>query len=99
MPEGFHEPEMTEDEARLDRIARRIIVLSRSTIVVNMRYLDSAVFKLMPVPGLSPPTDGSCSMTPSSCSTNTSRRRASSPETCSTWSSTASSSTPSSMRR
>ena len=59
MPEGFHEPEMTEEEARLDRIARRIIVLSRSTIVVNMRYLDSAVFKLMPVPGaLSLATDG-----------------------------------------
>ena len=59
MPEGFHEPEMTEEEARLDRIARRIIVLSRRTIVVNMRYLDSAVFKLMPVPGaLSLATDG-----------------------------------------
>lgn len=59
MPEGFHEPEMTEEEARLDRIARRIIVLSRSTIVVNMRYLNSAVFKLMPVPGaLSLATDG-----------------------------------------
>ena len=59
MPEGFHDPEMTEEEARLDRIARRIIVLSRSTIVVNMRYLDSAVFKLMPVPGaLSLATDG-----------------------------------------
>ena len=59
MPDGFHEPEMTEEEARLDRIARRIIVLSRSTIVVNMRYLDSAVFKLMPVPGaLSLATDG-----------------------------------------
>lgn len=59
MPEGFHELEMTEEEARLDRIARRIIVLSRSTIVVNMRYLDSAVFKLMPVPGaLSLATDG-----------------------------------------
>ena len=56
---GFQEPEMTEEEARLDRIARRIIILSRSTIVVNMRYLDSAVFKLMPVPGaLSLATDG-----------------------------------------
>ncbi|MBQ1596111.1 MAG: VWA domain-containing protein, partial [Clostridia bacterium] len=33
--------------------------LSRSTIVMNMRYLDSAVFKLMPVPGaLSLATDG-----------------------------------------
>ena len=57
--QGFQEPEMTEEEARLDRIARRIIILSRSTIVVNMRYLDSAVFKLMPVPGaLSLATDG-----------------------------------------
>ena len=26
---GFQEPEMTEEEARLDRIARRIIILSR----------------------------------------------------------------------
>ncbi len=50
---------MTEEEARLDRIARRIIILSRSTIVVNMRYLDAAVFHLMPVPGaLSLATDG-----------------------------------------
>lgn len=59
MPEGFSNVEMTEEEARLDRIARRIIVLSRSTIVVNMRYMDSAVFALMPVPGaLSLATDG-----------------------------------------
>ncbi len=50
---------MTEEEERLDRIARRIIILSRSTIVVNMRYMDSAVFHLMPVPGaLSLATDG-----------------------------------------
>lgn len=55
----FEEPQMTEEEERLDRIARRIIILSRSTIVVNMRYLDQAVFHLMPVPGaLSLATDG-----------------------------------------
>lgn len=55
----FEEPTMTEEEARLDRIARRIIILSRSTIVVNMRYMDQAVFALMPVPGaLSLATDG-----------------------------------------
>ena len=55
----FEEPQMTEEEERLDRIARRIIILSRSTIVVNMRYMDSAVFALMPVPGaLSLATDG-----------------------------------------
>lgn len=55
----WSEPEMTEEEERLDRIARRIIILSRSTIVVNMRYMDSAVFALMPVPGaLSLATDG-----------------------------------------
>ncbi|MBQ8063947.1 MAG: metallopeptidase [Clostridia bacterium] len=59
MPEDFNEPQMTEEEARLDRIAQRIIILSRSTIVVNMRYMDAAVFKLMPVPGaLSLATDG-----------------------------------------
>ena len=59
MPEQWKEPEMTEEEARLDRIARRIIILSRSTIVVNMRYMDTAVFALMPVPGaLSLATDG-----------------------------------------
>ncbi|MBO4383617.1 MAG: hypothetical protein J5847_05950, partial [Clostridia bacterium] len=59
MAEAFQEPQMTEEEARLDRIARRIIILSRSTIVVNMRYLDAAVFHLMPVPGaLSLATDG-----------------------------------------
>lgn len=59
MPENFQEPQMTEEEERLDRIARRIIILSRSTIVVNMRYMDAAVFKLMPVPGaLSLATDG-----------------------------------------
>lgn len=59
MPEGFSNVEMTEEEARLDRIAQRIIILSRSTIVVNMRYMDSAVFALMPVPGaLSLATDG-----------------------------------------
>ena len=59
MPEEYQEPQMTEEEARLDRIARRIIILSRSTIVVNMRYLDTAVFHLMPVPGaLDLATDG-----------------------------------------
>ena len=33
--QGFQEPEMTEEEARLDRIARRIIILSRSTILTR----------------------------------------------------------------
>ncbi len=59
MPEEFKKEEMTAEEERLDRIARRIIVLSRSTIVVNMRYMDSAIFALIPESGpLSLATDG-----------------------------------------
>ena len=48
-----------EREERLNRIASRILLLSRSSISINMRYLDPAVFQLIPSPGaLSLGTDG-----------------------------------------
>lgn len=52
------ETEAERDE-RLNRIASRILLLSRSSISINMRYMDPAVFALIPYPGaISLSTDG-----------------------------------------
>ncbi|MBQ9066777.1 MAG: hypothetical protein IJ133_04555, partial [Clostridia bacterium] len=46
-------------DPRMERIAGRILLLSRSSISINMRYMDPAVFALEPVSGaISLGTDG-----------------------------------------
>ncbi len=48
-----------ERQERLNRIAGRILMLCRSSISINMRYMDPALFALIPFPGdISLATDG-----------------------------------------
>lgn len=53
-----YDPEK-EREERLARVSARILLLCRSSISINMRYMDPAVFALIPYPGdISLATDG-----------------------------------------
>ena len=52
--------EMTEKEEKQDRLARDILILSRNTLLVNLRFLDAALsqFEYFPIEESSLLTDG-----------------------------------------
>ena len=51
---------MTDHEQKLDTLAREVLMLSRNTLLVNLRFLDMALsrFELMPFEETSVATDG-----------------------------------------
>ena len=42
--------EMTEGKMRINKAARDVLRLSRNTLIVNLRFLDTAISRLQPVP-------------------------------------------------
>lgn len=50
--------EQFEKLNRTDKLAREILLLSRNTLLVNLRFLDAALSRLTPVPWLCLCTDG-----------------------------------------
>ena len=51
---------MTEKQEKLNKLAKDVLILSRNTLLVNLRFLDAALsqFELFPIEESSLLTDG-----------------------------------------
>ena len=70
---------MTEQQEKQNKLAKDVLILSRNTLLVNLRFLDMALsrFELLPIETDTLLTDGihSCTTPNTSCSVIKSLRR------------------------